>query len=201
MEKFKICPDCNAKNHPDVSECVECCADLMGVPVTDEAQEAAKSKKALANSVKSDKENETFRVCSECHTKNPANARKCINCGEDISDIFPTAIDTIADQSYTLRSLDGKISFTISQEGSILGRDGELKDFLMNKQYVSRKHCRVYFENYELYIEDLGSTNGTYVDNQRICEKIKLKRGNEIGLGGAKVDNNRQPQAAYFIIG
>jgi len=198
MEKFKICPDCNTKNPPDVSECVECYADLIGVPVTDEAQEAAKLKKPLTNSVK---ENGTFRICSECHTKNPANARKCTNCGEDISDIFPTSIDIVADQSFTLKSLDGKISFTIPQEGSILGRDSELKDFLINKQYVSRKHCRFYFENNELYIEDLGSTNGTYIDNKKICEKTKLKLGNEVGLGGTMVDGNRQPQAAYFIVG
>lgn len=197
MEKFKICPDCNTKNPPNVSECVKCCADLMGVPVTDEAQEAAKSKKALANSVK---ENGTFRVCGECHTKNPANARKCINCGEDISDIFPSAVDTVV-KTYTIRTTDGKISFEIPLKGVILGRECELRDYLSDKQYVSRKHCHFTVENNELYIEDLGSTNGTYVENQKILQKTKLKRGNEIGLGGATVEGSRQSQAAYFLIG
>ena len=70
MTRFKICPDCGAKNPPDVSDCVECDCDLMSVPVTDEQQEAAR--KASEETV-SDK-NSLVRVCSECGTKNPPNA-------------------------------------------------------------------------------------------------------------------------------
>ena len=203
MTRFKICPDCGAKNPPDVSDCVECDCDLMSVPVTDEQQEAAR--KASEETV-SDK-NSLVRVCSECDTKNPPNARKCSNCGEDISDVIPT--DDIAptpepeikSAAFVLRSLDAKITFTIDRDNITVGRENELKDYLATKTFVSRRHCRFTLENDSLFVEDLNSANSTYVNNQKISTKTKLTRGDEIGLGGAVFNGSRQDNAAYFLVG
>ena len=204
MSRFKICPDCGAKNPPDVSDCVECDCDLMSVPVTDEQQEAQKK---VASKETTSAKNQLVRVCSDCDTKNPPNARKCSNCGEDISDIIPTAdIEStpepeIKSAAFVLRSLDDRINFTIDRDNITVGRENELKDYLAAKTFVSRRHCRFTLENDSLFVEDLNSANSTYVNNQKISTKTKLARGDEIGLGGAVFSGSRQDKAAYFLVG
>ena len=51
---------------------------------------------------------------------------------------------------------------------------------------VSRKHARIFFRNDEYYIEDLGSTNGTYVNGIRVV-KCALRKNDLIYIGGVKV--------------
>lgn len=203
MSKLKICPECGTKNPPNAIECKHCDWDLMNVPVTDEQQKA--SKKAAKETI-SDK-NSLARVCSECGTKNPPNARKCLNCGEDISDVIPTA-DTaptpepeIKSAVFVLRSLDDRITFKIDHDNITFGREHELKDYLAAKIFVSRRHCQFTLENGELFVEDLKSANGTYVNNQKIFQKTKLAKSNEVGLGGAVFNGSRQDNAAYFLVG
>ena len=203
MSKFKICPECGTKNPPNVIECEHCDWDLMSVLVTDEQQEAAK--KASEETV-SDK-NSLVRVCSECSTKNPPNARKCSNCGEDISDIIatadiaPTPEPEIKSAAFVLKSLDDRITFKIDRDNIIFGREHELKNYLAAKIFVSRRHCKFTLENGKLFVEDLNSANGTYVNNQKIFQKTKLARGDEVGLGGATFNGSRQDNAAYFFVG
>lgn len=203
MSKFKICPECGTKNPPNAIECENCDWDLMSVFVTDEQQEAAK--KASEETI-SDK-NSLVRICSECGTKNPPNARKCSNCGEDISDIIATADIAPASEpeiksaAFVLKSLDDKITFKIDRDNITVGREHELKDYLAAKIFVSRRHCQFTLENGELFVEDLNSANSTYVNNQKISTKTKLARGDEIGLGGAVFNGSRQDNAAYFLVG
>ena len=47
---------------------------------------------------------------------------------------------------------------------------------------VSRKHARFWFEDGEWFVEDLGSSNGTYVNNRRI-EQEKLAEGDDVRCG------------------
>ena len=203
MSKFKICPECGTKNPPNAIECEHCDWDLMSVPVTDEQQEAAK--KSVKETI-SDK-NSLARVCSECGTKNPPNARKCSNCGEDISDITPTGDiaptpeSEIKSAAFVLKSLDDKITFKIDRDNIIVGRENELKDYLAAKIFVSRRHCQFTLENGELFVEDLNSANSTYVNNKKIARKTKLSRGDEVGLGGAVFNGSHQDKAAYFLVG
>ena len=208
MTRFKICPDCGAKNPPDVSDCVECDCDLMSVPATDEKQEAAK--KASEN--KPEVKGNLVRICSECGKENPPNARKCSNCGEDISDVECTNSNTSMTNTvpvtqlapkteFVLRSLDDRITFKIDRDNITFGREHELKDYLAAKTFVSRRHCKFMPENGELFVEDLNSSNGTYVNNQKIFQKTKLAKGDEIGLGGAVFNGSRQDKAAYFLVG
>lgn len=203
MSKFKICPECGTKNPPNAIECKNCDWDLMSVFVTDEQQEAAK--KASEETI-SDK-NSLVRVCSECGTKNPPNARKCSNCGEDISDIIPTADISptpepeIKSAAFVLKSLDDRITFKIDRDNITVGREHDLKDYLAAKIFVSRRHCQFTLENGELFVEDLNSANSTYVNNKKIARKTKLSRGDEVGLGGAVFNGSRQDKAAYFLVG
>ncbi len=63
----------------------------------------------------------------------------------------------------------------------IIGRADDC-DFVLNGKEVSRKHARIYFHNKNFVIEDLNSTNGTFVNGERI-KTVVLKHGDEINIG------------------
>jgi len=55
---------------------------------------------------------------------------------------------------------------------------------LQNSEYISRRHFEISYENDKFYIEDLGSTNGTSVNGNRITTKTEIKDGDTIELAG-----------------
>lgn len=49
--------------------------------------------------------------------------------------------------------------------------------------YSSGTHARLFREDGRLYIEDLGSTNGTFVNSERIDTSTRLERGDQVQVG------------------
>ena len=49
--------------------------------------------------------------------------------------------------------------------------------------YVSARHARFSIMGQNLFVEDLGSTNGTAVNGQRIAEPVALKSGDVVNIG------------------
>jgi len=49
---------------------------------------------------------------------------------------------------------------------------------------VSRRHCEIFEADGRLMVRDLGSSNGTYVNGQRVLGQQPLKIGDVIGIGG-----------------
>lgn len=68
-------------------------------------------------------------------------------------------------------------------EGGLLVGRGSFCDIILTDEYVSIRHCKVFLENGEVFIEDLGSTNGTLVDGEKIEKKSGLKAGQSIHIG------------------
>lgn len=50
--------------------------------------------------------------------------------------------------------------------------------------YSSTLHARVFHQDGRLLVEDLGSTNGTFVNSERITKPTKLGRGDLLQVGG-----------------
>ena len=203
MQKYKICPSCHSKNEPTLFECLYCEADLTRVKITDEETEKMLEENAAATPAPSEKAT-MIRVC-DCGEKNPANARKCQACGEDISDITPTPEGvpenaTVSTPTYVLSSLDGQYAYKVSADETVIGRENTMSDYLAAKSYVSRAHAKLTIENDAFYIENLSSTNFTYVNNKKIVEKAELKNGDELGLGGTNINGKCQSDAAYFLV-
>ena len=73
--------------------------------------------------------------------------------------------------------------FAITHKTTTIGRgeDCTLRVPLMS---ISREHCELIKSDDELRVRDLASSNGTYVNNQRINETV-LKAGDRITLGPA----------------
>lgn len=199
MEKFKICPYCGAKNLPTALECDSCETDISTVRVTDE--ETSKRRENDENLSTSTPPLTRVRVCESCGFANPANARKCSSCGEDISDVIPTEALAAEEKRYVLASLDGEYAYQLSEGNTTIGREAAMSEYLARKSFVSRQHDELKLRDGKLVLRNLSRTNYTYVNNQRVSdEAIELKDGDIIGLGGNEQNGKRQDNAAYFMV-
>jgi pSer/pThr/pTyr-binding forkhead associated (FHA) protein len=70
----------------------------------------------------------------------------------------------------------------VAQFPFILGRH-EGVDGLLPFAFVSRRHCQLTMENEQVFVQDLDSHNGTFVNGQRIAEPRAIKPGDRIDLG------------------
>jgi len=64
-----------------------------------------------------------------------------------------------------------------------VGRAGGCGVVLTEDTFVSQVHARVYRRGRDTYVEDLGSTNGTYVNGERIADATRLRRGDRVQFG------------------
>ncbi len=74
-------------------------------------------------------------------------------------------------------------AFVIDKPRSVLGRQSDC-DFVIDDPLLSRRHCAVSVdESGEYLIEDLNSTNATYLNSRRLAEKSRLSYGDRIVIG------------------
>ena len=78
-----------------------------------------------------------------------------------------------AEFPFTFRILPGNIK--------TVGRAARA-DFIVDAPLVSRLHCRLTAGAAELEVVDLESTNGTFVNGERV-ERARLKGGDRLGVG------------------
>jgi pSer/pThr/pTyr-binding forkhead associated (FHA) protein/outer membrane protein assembly factor BamB len=79
-------------------------------------------------------------------------------------------------------SLEG--DFPLEEEETVLGRDEEA-DITIDDKRISRQHCKITLVENGYIITDLGSSNGTFVNSQRITEK-PLEDGDQIQIGSSR---------------
>ena len=69
----------------------------------------------------------------------------------------------------------------------VLGSRQDCVDILLNDRSVSRMHAQIDEAQGKLYLYDLNSTNGTFVNGQRIkSEEYEIKEGDEIQIGNVR---------------
>lgn len=73
-------------------------------------------------------------------------------------------------------------TYPIGEEVSI-GRAAGCAISIDDDNYVSQLHSRVFVQNGEMYVEDLGSTNGTYLNRTRLTHPMPLRVGDRIQVG------------------
>jgi pSer/pThr/pTyr-binding forkhead associated (FHA) protein len=87
-----------------------------------------------------------------------------------------------ADDPFTFRILPGNIKTMGRSPGA---------EFMVDAAMVSRLHCRLTAGATELQVIDLESTNGTFVNGQRVTE-ASLKAGDRLGVGRVELVVTRE---------
>lgn len=73
--------------------------------------------------------------------------------------------------------------YDLNGQPVIIGRRRDC-DIFINESFVSAQQCQIWHEDGEWYLADMGSRNGTYVNEQKIKDVIALDSGDVISLGG-----------------
>ena len=91
----------------------------------------------------------------------------------------------MTDRAYAFRFISGKYQggeYPLGDSGElVIGRSSEL-DLVLVEDMVSRKHARVTLGAAGITIADLGSTNGTFVNGEKV-RRAQLKEGDRILIG------------------
>ena len=64
-----------------------------------------------------------------------------------------------------------------------VGRGGGCGVVLPDDQFVSTVHARLFRRGDELFVEDLGSRNGTFVNGEQVTAPTRLRRGDRVQFG------------------
>jgi hypothetical protein len=145
--------------------------------------------------------------CPECSFVNSEGANYCQKCGAFLGDVAghegTTAAYKIGDTgemealdeqevaaegaTLVIRAGGGRAgeAFLLAGERTAIGRSPDAEVFL-DDVTVSRNHALLVRRRDGVYIDDLGSLNGTYVNRQRI-ESKRLADGDELQIGKYKL--------------
>ncbi|MBD0280939.1 MAG: FHA domain-containing protein [Thermoleophilaceae bacterium] len=144
--------------------------------------------------------------CPECGFVNAEGANYCQKCGaflgdgkegdttevyqvDETGEIRPVDLEEVTGEGATLviRSGGGRSgeAFNVSGDRMTIGRSPDAEIFL-DDVTVSRNHALLVRRRDGLYIDDLGSLNGTYVNRRRI-ESHRLRDGDELQVGKYKL--------------
>jgi hypothetical protein len=148
--------------------------------------------------------------CPACNEENPVSEVICRVCMTNLASVSPTprgevAPDPISDTLVlrkkgagagksnekslvtpavlTFSRLSDGRSLPVSG-GGVLGRNGDAGAFFSDSRTVSRRHAKVDFRGEAWWIEDLNSTNGTWVNGSRLDpgRPHLLKKGDTVAL-------------------
>ena len=77
-------------------------------------------------------------------------------------------------------------TFTLSEELTFGRGDG--CDVSLNDTYVSTRHARLFQKDGTWFVEDLGSTNGTYLNRVKVTSPSPIAVGDEVRVGKTTVE-------------
>lgn len=72
-----------------------------------------------------------------------------------------------------------------------VGRAPGCQVSLEGDSYVSQLHARVFTRDGQLYVEDLGSTNGTYLNRKKVSGPMLVRRGDRLQIGKTVLEAQR----------
>lgn len=80
-----------------------------------------------------------------------------------------------------LEGSKGGKTFPLADE-LLIGR-AEKCQIVLSDSYASQMHARIFAKDAEYMVEDLGSTNGTYLNRHKVTSPTSLSRGDQIKIG------------------
>ncbi len=95
---------------------------------------------------------------------------------------------------------DGTAPVELTEDVIVVGRKQGICDLIVDRNSVSKLHCLIVKTDGLLFVRDLGSTNGTKVNGQRVTRGALLP-GDELAFASAKYRVHLgpgEPQAGHF---
>ena len=146
--------------------------------------------------------------CPECGFVNVEGANYCQKCGaflaqvdagdsvtatyrvDETGELIPVELDDVVaagGAALVIRSGGGRVgeSFPLEGDRLTIGRRPD-SDVFLDDVTVSRDHALLVRRGDDLYLDDLGSLNGTYVNRQRV-DSHRLADGDELQIGKYKL--------------
>ena len=160
---FKFCK-CGETNSPDRQLCSKCGASLDAV-----AAMTAEKHRELVNSLNQNRQNSAPQPAAQTA----------------VSGKYLISLDNLC-----------VVQPESSGQKSVLGRsssDSKVREYLESRKAVSRNHANIWHYGKNLFIEDLDSTNGTFIDNTRLEPRraYALKLGCQLTLGNPRSDKDK----------
>ncbi|MFO1421028.1 MAG: FHA domain-containing protein [Candidatus Competibacteraceae bacterium] len=154
MARVRVCPTCGVENSLTDIRCARCGVSLARVSPTEAAP--PESEPVVATGAES-----ATLSCPQCEAAISPDRTSCPYCGESL----PAGPRIVLEWPWGAQTLDGEL---------IVGRDPDaspLADRLAGYGNLSRRHFRLRPAAEGLWIEDLGSTNGVFVDENRLTPR------------------------------
>jgi pSer/pThr/pTyr-binding forkhead associated (FHA) protein len=74
------------------------------------------------------------------------------------------------------------MEFPVGAEVTV-GRAGGCAVLLPDDTFVSQLHARLFRRDKELFVEDLGSTNGTFLNGRKVSAPVPVRKGDTLQFG------------------
>ncbi|HKI39714.1 MAG: FHA domain-containing protein FhaB [Mycobacterium sp.] len=76
---------------------------------------------------------------------------------------------------------------TLSGQPVLIGRADD-STVVLTDDYASTRHARLSQRGLEWYVEDLGSTNGTYLDRAKVTTAVRVPIGTPVRIGKTAIE-------------
>jgi hypothetical protein len=121
-----------------------------------------------------------YKICKTCKTENELTKFRCVKCKSSVFEKhYKEGLQMIPQLKLLIEDLPVKIA-----SGDRVGREAKGAKLLALMTTVSREHAQFIFEDGVWFIEDLNSSNGTYLENveNRIMKKTTIYDGEKLFL-------------------
>ena len=95
----------------------------------------------------------------------------------------PRTVVVLAEQGNRLAS--------VALQGNLQVGRADACQIKLSDTYVSTFHARIFSRDGQWYVEDLGSTNGTYMNQRRVTSPVEVRAGDRIRVGKTTLEFRR----------
>ncbi|MBS1810620.1 MAG: PrsW family intramembrane metalloprotease [Acidobacteria bacterium] len=124
-------------------------------------------------------------VCPVCSAINRAEANFCLRCGANLK---LTAAENLDHRPHLISistAGEERLACILNRDQILVGRTLN-NDFVIDHPSVSKQHAQIAAVNGHHVITDIGSSNGTFINGQRITKATELTDGCEVRFGRAR---------------
>jgi class 3 adenylate cyclase len=132
------------------------------------------------------------KICPTCKTRNELSRKTCIHCSGDMSAVgqekgqMPVHEERQGDVSpeglLKLVSSNGRVIKV--RDGDVVGRTAVGREVLEIHEEISRRHARLVMSDGMWFVIDLGSSNGTFLEGERLPpdEMVQIRNGQRLKI-------------------